>query len=73
MMRTSRAINFRKLTASPDKAADAKHRGGKLSVPMYSAFFSSVTDVVMCTNTMYGSLQRDQNHPPAGTDLSYGV
>ena len=57
-MRTSRSIDFHKFSGSSGKVNNTKHRRSKLSVPMYSDFFSSVTDNVMCTNTMYGSLQK---------------
>ena len=58
-MRTSRTINFHNYTDPSGKIKDPKRKDGKLSVPMYSGFFSSVTDNVMCTNAMYGNLQKE--------------
>ena len=58
-MRTLRAIDFQKFTASAGKPDKIKRKGDRLSIPMFSDFFSSVTDNVMCTNTMYGNLQKE--------------
>lgn len=58
-MRTSRTIDFHKYTDSSAKVKNPKRKEGKLSVPMYSGFFSSVTDNVMCTNAMYGNLYKE--------------
>ncbi len=58
-MRTSRSIEFYKYTDSSGKVKKAKHRGNRLSIPMFSEFFSSVTDNIMCTNTMYSNLQKE--------------
>ena len=38
---------------------NAKQKEDRLSVPMYSDFFSSLTDNVMCSNNMYDSLQKE--------------
>ena len=57
-MRTSRTIDFSK-SDEPKKKKSMRHPGGKLSIPMFSGFFSALTDNVMCTETMYGSLQTE--------------
>ena len=59
-MRTSRSIDFHKFTRGGTRKPDsAKHKGNRLSIPLFSAFFSSVTDNVMCTNAMYGNLYKE--------------
>ena len=58
-MRTSRTIDFGKNTGSPGKAETIKYRGDRLSIPMFSDFFSPVSGNIMCTNTMYGNLQKE--------------
>ena len=56
-MRTSRTINFQEF-GSFVKAKRTKHQG-RISVPMYSDFFSSLNDMVMCTNTTFRNLHKE--------------
>ncbi len=57
-MRISRTVDFRSSESSA-KAKKVKRKGGKISASMYSAFFSSLNDTVMCTNAMFGDLQKE--------------
>ena len=58
-MRVSRTIDFHNNSGVAAKAKNIKRRNGKVSVSMYSDFFSSLDDKVMCTNAMFGNLQKE--------------
>lgn len=58
-MRTSRTIDFHNDPGSAVKAKNIKRKNGRVSVSMYSDFFSSLSDKVMCTNAMFGKLQKE--------------
>ena len=59
-MRTSRSIDFHKFTpGGTRRPGNIRYQGNRMSIPLFSDFFSSVTDNVMCTNAMYGNLYKE--------------
>ena len=56
-MRISRTVNFQNIYSFGKKKR--VNRQGQISVPMYSDFFSSLRDTVMCTNTTFSNLHRE--------------
>ena len=60
-MRTSRTVIFSRIKDDSIAAAGTAKRDAqnRLVVPVYSAFFSSLTDNVMCTNAMFDALKKE--------------
>ena len=63
-MRTSRTIDFKKIFDKKEVSmvtTTKRDKDGRIIVPLYSDFFSSLTDNVMCTNAMFQSLHDEIN------------
>ena len=58
-MRTSRTVTLNALSGGVPTYNAKRDKAGNLVVPLYSGFFSSLTDNVMCTNTMFDGLYRE--------------